>query len=64
MICKYEYKNGLLFQIFPNILSIRDIHLLSKEMDIIDNDYSIILNRLVNLQAIKSFQGDSMQYLN
>ena len=58
MICKYEYKNGLLFQIFPDHLTVRDIHPLSKEMNIIDNEYSIMPNRLVNLQATKSFDGD------
>ena len=58
MICKYEYKNGLLFQIFPDVLTVHDIYPLAKEMDIIDNEYSIMPNRLVNLQPIKYFNGD------
>ena len=58
MICKYEYKNDLLFQIFPDALTVHDIYPLSKEMDVIDNEYPIMPNRLVNLQPIKSFDGD------
>ena len=58
MICKYENRNGLLYQIFPDILTVRDILPLSKEMNIIDSEYSIMPNRLVNLQPLDSFQGD------
>lgn len=58
MICKYEYKNGILFQIFPDVLNFHDIHPLSMEMDTIYKEYSIMPNCLVNLQAMKYFQGD------
>ncbi len=58
MICRYEYKNGILFQTVPDVMTVNNLHSLSKEMNIIDNEYSIMPNRLVNLQAMKSFQGD------
>jgi hypothetical protein len=58
MICKYENKDGLLFQIFPDLLTVRDIFPLAKEMNLIDNKYSILPNRLVDLRKVKSFDGD------
>ena len=58
MICTYEYKDGILFQIFPEAMTVHDIYPLAKEMDVIDNKYSILPNRLVNLRAIISFDGN------
>ena len=58
MICKYEYRDNILFQTLPEVLTISDALLLVKEMDSIDNGYSVMPNRLVNFQGTKSFQGD------
>jgi hypothetical protein len=58
MICTYEYKDGILFQIFPEAMTDHDMNPLAKEMDGVDNEYSILPNRLVNLQALNSFDGN------
>jgi poly(3-hydroxyalkanoate) synthetase len=57
MICKYEYKDNILFQIFPETLSGNDFCLLNDELKIIENKYSVVSNYVANLQNLKSYNG-------
>jgi hypothetical protein len=58
MICKYEYKNNTLSQIFPETLSDNDFRLLNEELEIIEKKYSFVPNRIVNLQNVKTYNGN------
>jgi hypothetical protein len=58
MICKYEYKNDILFVIFPEILSNNDFHLFNEEIEIIEKKYPVVPNFLVDLKNITTFNGD------
>jgi hypothetical protein len=58
MICSYEYKDNILFQIFPESLSDNDFRLIDEEIEIIEKKYSLVPHFLVNLINVKSFSGD------
>jgi hypothetical protein len=58
MICKYEYKNNILFLIFPETLSDDDFRLMNEELEIIEKQYSIVPNFIVNLKNVETFNGD------
>jgi hypothetical protein len=58
MICKYEYKNDILFLTFPETLSDNDFLLINEELEIIEKKYSVVPNFIVNLRNVKTFNGD------
>ena len=58
MICKYENKDGILFVTLPETLSDNDFRLINQEIEIIEAEYSIIPNFIVNLKNVKTFNGD------
>jgi hypothetical protein len=58
MICQYEYKDGILFVTFPETLSNNDFRLINKEIEIIEEEYSVIPNFIVSLNNVKTFIGD------
>jgi hypothetical protein len=58
MICKYKYKNNILSVIFPETLSDSDFRLMNEELEIIERQYSVIPNFIVNLKNVETFNGD------
>jgi hypothetical protein len=58
MICQYEYKDGILFVTFPEIVSDNDFHLVSMEFEIIEKEYSVVPNFIVSLKNVNTFNGD------
>jgi hypothetical protein len=58
MICRYEYKNNILFEIFPETLSDNDFHSLNDELESIEKKYSDVPERIVNLKNLKSYNGN------
>jgi hypothetical protein len=58
MICQYEYKNGILFVTFPETLSDNDMRLINKEIEIIEEEYSVVPNFVVSLNNVKTFIGE------
>lgn len=55
MILTHEDRNNILYACFPETLSINDFYSLPTEFDVIEKDYSVMPNRLVNLSKVKSF---------
>jgi hypothetical protein len=58
MICQYEYRDGILFVTFPEILSDNDFNLFNEEIEIIEREYSVVPNFIVNLNNVNTFNGD------
>jgi hypothetical protein len=58
MICKYKKKDNILFQIFPETLSDIDFCLLNEEFETIENKYSTVLNRIVDLNNLKKYHSN------
>jgi hypothetical protein len=58
MICQYKYKDGILFVTFPETLSDNDFRLINEELGIIEKEYSVLPNFIVNLNNVKVFNGD------
>jgi hypothetical protein len=58
MICKYEYKDNIIFQIFPRSLSDNDFRFIHEEVETIEKKYSFVPHFVVNLQKVESYSGD------
>ena len=58
MICKYEYIDNILFQIFPETLSDNDFRLIHDELEVIEKNYPVLPHFIVNIQKVKTFNGD------
>ena len=58
MICQYEYKDGILFVIFPETLSDNDFRIINEEIESVEEEYPVVPNFIVNLNNVKKFNGN------
>jgi hypothetical protein len=58
MICQFENKDGILFITFPDTLSDNDFRIINEEIAIMEEGYSTVPNFIVNLNNVKTFNGD------
>jgi len=59
IICQYKYKDGILFVTFPETFSDNDFRLMNKEIEIVEEEYSVVPNFIVSIKNVKTFNGDN-----
>jgi hypothetical protein len=50
--------DGILFVTFPETLSDNDFRLINEEIEIIEEEYSVVPNFIVSLNNVKTFNGN------
>ena len=58
MICKYENKNDIIYQTFPETISNSDFRLINEEINLIEEKYSVVPNFIVDIRNVKTLKGD------